>query len=574
MKKFLTVALLCGFVGMPAWGDSGTCNETWVTAKFRFGCDSLDQGANDEYDYGDVIQTVGVGQCYDNPAKHYNARIKCRDDDGSDDNWDYYAGEMCGDSWLQNSEDDNGLYSVKVGSEVKSEYISRKDESRSDGWKNGCLVGYCKKDYVLAPGGSKCIPLKADCKESDVKFSGNVAGEWKATGGNVGVYCFKAADLQKTRLASDGQTNICLANKHKIRNVKHPDKYWSCNTEGKWIEQIYPNCGDGSECDKGSAGCIAVPYDNSTNEVIVSASGTGQDWVLDTGSTVCVKWQCNPATHVKSKNGCITKEQKSQNDAAAASQKQKANACKNSGGSWSSGKCKCSAVNTAVSGGVCVCESGHEWVNNSDKKQGCKLTDIQALENACKAVATAEWRSDIGKCVCKNKDQTFSMERRECLDDEDYALCKRLETHGEAKWYTETKECLCVKEGYILDGGKCVESQELIAAREEERKRQEAAEIAEKLKKSRRKISDSYNALRGMLKSFKVSVWKDEEGKFNTARLASDSIAAVVLGTTGALVTSHVVKKNQVENGFEDIKCTIGGQTVADWGDEFRVGIQ
>ena len=70
------------------------------------------------------------------------------------------------------------------------------------------------------------------------------------------------------------------------------------------------------------------------------------------------------------------------------------------------------------------------------------------------------------------------------------------------------------------------------------------------------------------------SVWKDKEGNFNTARLASDSIAGVVLGTTGALVTSHVVKKNQVEGGFEDIQCVIGGQTVAGWGDQFQVGIQ
>ncbi len=94
------------------------------------------------------------------------------------------------------------------------------------------------------------------------------------------------------------------------------------------------------------------------------------------------------------------------------------------------------------------------------------------------------------------------------------------------------------------------------------------------LSNSRRKISDAHAVLRGMASRFKVSEWKDEEGKFNTARLASDSVAAVVLGTTGALVTSNIVKKNQVENGFEDIKCTIGGQTVADWGDQFRVGIQ
>ncbi|MBQ2844924.1 MAG: hypothetical protein IJE79_02835 [Alphaproteobacteria bacterium] len=75
-------------------------------------------------------------------------------------------------------------------------------------------------------------------------------------------------------------------------------------------------------------------------------------------------------------------------------------------------------------------------------------------------------------------------------------------------------------------------------------------------------------------KKFERSKWRDAEGKFNTARLASDSIAGVVLGTAGGLISSKVIKKKQVENGFEDIKCTIGSQEVADWGDEFQVGIQ
>ena len=75
-------------------------------------------------------------------------------------------------------------------------------------------------------------------------------------------------------------------------------------------------------------------------------------------------------------------------------------------------------------------------------------------------------------------------------------------------------------------------------------------------------------------KKFEDSVWKTAEGKFNTSRLISDSVAGVVLGTAGGLITSKVVKKNQVENGFEDIECSIGGQKVADWGDQFRVGIQ
>ena len=50
--------------------------------------------------------------------------------------------------------------------------------------------------------------------------------------------------------------------------------------------------------------------------------------------------------------------------------------------------------------------------------------------------------------------------------------------------------------------------------------------------------------------------------------------AGVVLGTAGALITSNIVKKNQVESGFEDIQCTISGQNVAGFGDEFTVGVK
>lgn len=71
----------------------------------------------------------------------------------------------------------------------------------------------------------------------------------------------------------------------------------------------------------------------------------------------------------------------------------------------------------------------------------------------------------------------------------------------------------------------------------------------------------------------KLSVWRDANGDFNTARMASDSIAGVVLGTAGGVITSKIVKKNQIKNGFEDLKCTIGGQVVATYGDEFTVGV-
>lgn len=87
-------------------------------------------------------------------------------------------------------------------------------------------------------------------------------------------------------------------------------------------------------------------------------------------------------------------------------------------------------------------------------------------------------------------------------------------------------------------------------------------------------IDAIYARLLKLRESFGVSVWRNAEGKFNTARLASDSIAGVVLGTVGGIVTSKLVKKNQLKKGFEDLSCHVGGQHVADYGDSFRMGLQ
>lgn len=87
-------------------------------------------------------------------------------------------------------------------------------------------------------------------------------------------------------------------------------------------------------------------------------------------------------------------------------------------------------------------------------------------------------------------------------------------------------------------------------------------------------ISRYYSLLAEIRAGLKINEWRDAEGKFNTARLASDSIAGVVLGTVGGIVTSKLVKKNQLKKGFEDLDCNVGGQKVADYGDTFRVGLQ
>lgn len=87
-------------------------------------------------------------------------------------------------------------------------------------------------------------------------------------------------------------------------------------------------------------------------------------------------------------------------------------------------------------------------------------------------------------------------------------------------------------------------------------------------------VNIAYNKVNAFVNGLGLSVWRDKDGNFNTARLASDSIAAVVLGTAGGIITSKLVKKNQIKKGFEDLNCSVAGQRIAAWGDEFSVGLQ
>ena len=87
-------------------------------------------------------------------------------------------------------------------------------------------------------------------------------------------------------------------------------------------------------------------------------------------------------------------------------------------------------------------------------------------------------------------------------------------------------------------------------------------------------IAEYYYNLAKIRDGLKVSAWRDAQGNFNTSRLISDSVAGVVLGTAGGLITSHLVKKNQLKQGFEDLNCSVGGQKVASYGDEIRIGLR
>ncbi len=200
---------------------------------------------------------------------------------------------------------------------------------------------------------------------------------------------------------------------------------------------------------------------------------------------------------------------------------------------------------------VCQCVNGGEFTKENNQWI-CKVDNSQPVVPSGQCDATLLARVQGWKTQCAGKTEVLA----EIDGLLAYCAGKAVNNDVFLRLYDELK---------ALVDEKCVGSSE---------QPPQVDDGADRLRVSIRIIRDAHSNLSGMAEGFKVSVWKDDEGKFNTSRLVSDSVAGVVLGTAGGLITSNVVKKNQVENGFEDLKCTIGGQVVADWGDQFRVGIQ
>ena len=244
-------------------------------------------------------------------------------------------------------------------------------------------------------------------------------------------------------------------------------------------------------------------------------------------------------------------------------------------------------VKNGVEQGNCECPEGTEF-KKGDKPKNSVCEKINVDIQKCNETTNAHWDEEAKECKCVEGMYLTKAENNYlCLpvlddnieiDDVDIELedisvdigddadlsfvdprIAQCNAKSGAKWNATTKECECadkVNTKWNSDKSACVDTDDARAAR------------------ATLNISSSIATIKSLTSGLKQSAWKTEEGKFNTARLASDSIAGVVLGTAGGLITSSVVKKHQVKEGFEDIKCAIGGQNVADWGDEFNVGVK
>lgn len=338
-------------------------------------------------------------------------------------------------------------------------------------------------------------------------------------------------------------TNYCIFAKCKSgylpnseRNGCVPDnRKTNCtNTGGTWSE--------------GKCNCAANKNIKTTDNLVCECISTNYEWKSD------------------KKQGCKL--------TAAAQQRiqgeQNAAQCTKSGGRWLNNDCVCDKNKYLKQiGKVCKCKDGYDYINQNDTSQGCEMTaatqNAQNKDKCEKSKAAGQpvkW-GDNG-CYCIGLDGQYEINDAgqiyECEETKDYSACIKLGS-SVAYWDEDKRTCRCTDTNKQFRNGNCNTNTD---AYQQSLDTTAAVAEIEKLGKELNDISATFDR----------SKWRDADGKFNTARLASDSVAAVVLGTAGGLISSKVIKKKQVENGFEDIKCTIGSQEVANWGDEFQVGIQ
>ena len=245
---------------------------------------------------------------------------------------------------------------------------------------------------------------------------------------------------------------------------------------------------------------------------------------------------------------------------------------------------------------VVTCKDGYNSADNgkcvkqSPEQKTCRETrSTNAGKACCDTPYVNNWDEKTQTCTCgqNEKFEIYGTNRGRCVkqNNNDNGGGQQVEHEPNPN----VQNCPSIPYGYIND---CPKANELITElrtvcasnpkrgnevfsdytlriNSEIAKCKQDAQNAQRIADLTKDLFSKYDEMTG-----DVSVWKNKEGEFNKARLASDSIAGVVLGTAGGLITSKVVKKSQVKSGFEDVQCTIGGQKVSDWGDEFTVGIQ
>ncbi len=255
----------------------------------------------------------------------------------------------------------------------------------------------------------------------------------------------------------------------------------------------------------------------------------------------------------------------------------------------------------------CNCTGGKQFkivngrgtctINETCETKYAGNNEAIACCNLSKTTGEATWVEGMNRCVCNDESKTWDKKTFTCVDG---GASNPVVPVSECR-YTLNIDIQCKNGNHFSKNASVKLTNEQVTAAQCDTLKQNMQSIENMLKSTKNEVSTyaeiiktvcgdnstsilpysevDLKAARETLKSFfanankNASVWKTEEGNFNGARLASDLTAGVVLGTVGGVVSSKVIKKKQIEKGFEVLHCTIGGQTAADWGDTFTVGL-
>lgn len=223
-------------------------------------------------------------------------------------------------------------------------------------------------------------------------------------------------------------------------------------------------------------------------------------------------------------------------------------------------------INNGV-GIVCAataCQSGtYLVVNASGVSQGWCVASTYCNDANTHLNIIDETKTDL-QCVSNNaNNEIVAASPIQTGDDESGAV------------NTDTRnECDRGVTGYVMFEGVCMSTAQMQQIQSQRAEQQAAQQSAQELQNLQSRI-DSYAKtildIEVAHADDKVSVWKNAQGKFNTSRLLSDSIAGIALGTVGGLVVNKVVKDKHVETGFEEIGCAIDDERIADFDDVFVI---
>ncbi len=76
---------------------------------------------------------------------------------------------------------------------------------------------------------------------------------------------------------------------------------------------------------------------------------------------------------------------------------------------------------------------------------------------------------------------------------------------------------------------------------------------------------DALAMISGEASGVYVSNGANESGYPTFKCMMTSCVAGAVLGATGGVVTNSLMKKNQIENGFEDLRCFVGDKNMGEW---------